>query len=754
MEVMAKMLFDDKDFKKGIKNTERSTKTFSEKLKSGFKGLTKMAAKAAVGAAAAGGVAFVKLIKDSTQAYAEYEQLVGGVQKIFDEANITKIMEDANNAYKNLNMSASEYLATINQTGASFAQTMGDQKGYDVAKKGMQAIADYASGTGRNLEELNEKYSLITRSTSSYQSIADQFSGILPATSAAFLEQAQAAGYLSDSYTSLTEVPINEYQEAVTNMLEKGVKDMGLWGNTAAESTKTVTGSLAMMKAAWKNLVTGLSDPDADIGQLINNFVVSAEAAAKNLIPVIKNALTGVAQLITGLAPIIIAELPEIINVLTNEIPPLIMAIGQAILDNADALGQAAVGLFLALNDGLYQVLPVLIEAVPVLIHALIDGFIQNSDLMAKCGEDLIKGLVIGLINAAKVLVKNIYNDVVKPMIDAFKDALGIASPSKVMMEIGKDVILGLVKGIANKVKDIVKAVKNIAKTIKDKFLEVVQKAYEWGANLIERVKTGIQNKVNAVKQAVQKIAETIKAKMLEIVKNALAWGQNIISNFAAPLRNGIATIGGIAASIASTVVSKFSGIASSVRAKGADVSSAFAGGLKAGKTVIDKTVSSITTAVNKLASSNFNSYGWGRDLIVNMAEGIRRAMISNLSSAVANAASMIRSNLHHTHPEVGPLADDYTWMPDMMQLFAQGIRDNAHLITDAADDAFDLHDIVTGGVGSARVSTAIPSERRMLTFEDAVEAFKVALSEVVVELDDDEVGSFVRKTIVRAVPV
>ena len=131
-----------------------------------------------------------------------FEQLSGGVEKIFDQANTQQIFADAQNAYKDLNMSANEYLDSINQVGATFAQTMGDQRGYDTARQGMLAIADYASGTGRNLDELNEKYKLITRSSASYQSIADQFAGILPQTSADFLSQAQAAGYLSTAYTS------------------------------------------------------------------------------------------------------------------------------------------------------------------------------------------------------------------------------------------------------------------------------------------------------------------------------------------------------------------------------------------------------------------------------------------------------------------------------------------------------------------------------------------------------------------------
>lgn len=238
--------------------------------------VSKLAGAAKTAAKALAGLWAVKKVVDfgkaAFDAYSEFEQLAGGAEKIFDEIDQSKILNDANGAWKTLNMSANDYLAAINQTGAMFAQTMGDEAGYETAKKGMQAISDYATGTGRDINELNDKFGAITRSTSSYQSIADQFAGILPATSADFLEQAQAAGLLSDSYKKLTDVPVAEYQQAVSGMLEKGVADLGLAGNTAKEALSTISGSVLATKSAWQNLVTEFGKPDADIGARISDM--------------------------------------------------------------------------------------------------------------------------------------------------------------------------------------------------------------------------------------------------------------------------------------------------------------------------------------------------------------------------------------------------------------------------------------------------------------------------------------------------
>jgi len=287
-------------------------------LKKGFN----LAVKAAVAGSTAAAAGISAVTVAAIKGFSEYEQLAGGAQKIFDQMDFGTIAADAQQAYKTMGMSANEYMESINQTGAAFAATMGDQKGYDTAKRGMQAIADYASGTGRSVDELNEKYSMITRSTSSYQSIADQFSGILPATSQGFLEQAQAAGLLSGEYTSLTEVPIAEYQQAVTGMLEKGTESLGLMGNTAREATETISGSISMLKSSWSNFVTELGKDDADIEARTGELVDSVIAVAENVIPraveIVGKVMTQVPAALAAHAPQLMEAVTQLLDGVTN----------------------------------------------------------------------------------------------------------------------------------------------------------------------------------------------------------------------------------------------------------------------------------------------------------------------------------------------------------------------------------------------------------------------------------------------------
>lgn len=355
------------------------------------------------------GGAIGKVLKDTIQEGSAFEQLKGGVQKIFDEANQSQIFEDAKNAYKELNMSANEYLESINAVGATFASTMGDQKGYDVARKGMQAISDYASGTGRDINELNEKYKLITRSTSSYQSIADQFSGILPATSKDFLAAAQSAGLLDASYTKLTDVPLPEYQAAVTAMLGEGVDALGLTGNTAKEAADTLSGSFLAMKGAVSNFMAQLVMGE-DLTGTLDGVFDSVLAFGKNLVKAFGN---------------ILLNLPDALGHLGDLIIEKITAMGD------DSSIPEAAGTFIkSFAVGLITNLPKLLAAIAGLAGVMVSTLVKTlggllkpaiTAIATKFGA--IKGALTSKASAAVSAVKAKFAAVKSAIIQPFETA-------------------------------------------------------------------------------------------------------------------------------------------------------------------------------------------------------------------------------------------------------------------------------------------------------------------------------------------
>ena len=415
-----------KDTGEKAEKSGKSLSNFASKLGKGLATAAKIGT-AAVGAAATG---IVALTKSAVEGFAEYEQLAGGAQKIFDQMDYSKIEQDAQNAYKTMNISASEYLATMNDVGATFAATMGDEAGYNAAKTGLQAIADYASGTGKSVDVLSEKFTMITRSTSSYQSIADQFSGILPATSKDFLAQAQAAGILSDSYTELTQVPIAEYQQAVSQMLEKGVEDLGLAGNTAAETANTISGSLNAAKAAWSNLIVGIADENANFEELVNNFVETLVGnengeggVINNILPRVEIAMEGAGKLVEALIPVIIDKVPTIIN----EWLPKILNSGISIIKS--------------ILDGMVQNQGDIVSGVVTTVLTLSNSFVDNLPELVVTGVMLIGQIAAGLIQGLPEIWAKI-PEIIVEIWNAFADN------ADVFLEIGKSIVVGIWEGI------------------------------------------------------------------------------------------------------------------------------------------------------------------------------------------------------------------------------------------------------------------------------------------------------------------
>lgn len=549
--------------KKGGDESEKSESKVKKMASALGKG-AETVAKAGGAAMAVAGAAIGKVLFDSVTKYADFEQLRDGTRKIFSNIDYSAIEADANEAYINLNMSASQYLESINRVGAAFKANMGDEKAYEVAKQGMTAIADYASGTGANVAELNEKYAMITRSTSSYQSIADQFSGILPQTSKDFLAQAQAAGLLSTKYEELTQVPVAEYQEAVTAMLEKGVAAAGFAKNAANESMNTLSGSLNMTKAAWENFVTGLSDSEADVSQLVTSLITSAGAVVNNIVPVITQALSGIGQTVTELAPALTKGLAGMISdVLPGAVEAalgLISALADALIENAGAIidaGFEILNLFVnylqdpsgllklldaslviigTLADNLVQSLPTLIPAIIEIMLTIAEKLMAPDTLLmlVDAAIEILLALADGIINSldiiiskAPIIVKSLVSAIIQAaprMLDAAFKLLGklgegIRQGLTALVTIGKSIVEGIWRGISSGlgwIKGKIRGwVGNVMSFIKGLF--GIHSPSKWaetviGKNLALGMAVGITSNADEVEDALSGLADGVKS--------------------------------------------------------------------------------------------------------------------------------------------------------------------------------------------------------------------------------------------------
>ncbi len=488
------LTFDGKTLENSQKKVETQTKTWATKLGSS----AKFAGKAIAGGLAVGATAIGALGAASVNAYKDFEQLAGGMQKIFDEIDYNEIAADAQNAYKTMNISARQYMEQIAGVGATFAQTMGDQKGYETAKAGMQTLSDYASGTGKSVDTLMEKYQAITRSTSSYLSIADQFAGLLPQTTDGFLKQAQASGYLSEEYTKLSQVPVAEYQEALTQMLGDGVDQMGLTGNAAKETATTISGSINATKAAFDNLLAGLTDSDADLDGLIDDLLESAGYMVDNLSGAFEHAFVGIGKLIEKGLPKLLDKIP---GILERTIPSLLdsaVSLFNTIMTRLPEILQTLINLTA-------QIVQQLLAQLPTLLKSIIDGIMgviltltkpENIRLIIQAGIQLLMALVQAIpqiIQALSVALPELIANIIAFLTD----------PNTILMLIDASVqlFLALVKAVPQILGALFQAFGNLFRSLWEKLQGTFS---EFVGKFGETVKGIFKNAINGILQFIE----------------------------------------------------------------------------------------------------------------------------------------------------------------------------------------------------------------------------------------------------------
>ena len=154
-DLYAKIALDTGDYEKGLEDASEKTSSFSDKLKTGLATAAKVGA-AAIGAASIG---IAALTKSSIDGYAEYEQLVGGVETLFKQSSDV-VQQYAANAYKTAGMSANEYMETVTSFSASLLQSLGGdtEAASKYADMAVTDMSDNANKMGTSMESIQNAY--------------------------------------------------------------------------------------------------------------------------------------------------------------------------------------------------------------------------------------------------------------------------------------------------------------------------------------------------------------------------------------------------------------------------------------------------------------------------------------------------------------------------------------------------------------------------------------------------------------------
>jgi phage-related protein/uncharacterized protein YukE len=464
-----------------------------EKLGSVLKGVG-----AAMGAVAlAAGAAALKLGKEVISAYADFEQLVGGVDTLFGDASQT-VQNYAANAFKTAGMSANEYMETVTGFSASLIQSLGGDtaKAAEVADMAITDMADNANKMGTDLSAIQtayqgfakQNYTMLDNLKLGYGGTKSEMERLL-----ADAEKISGIKYDLSSFSDLTEA-IHVIQT-----------EMGITGTTAKEATETISGSMAGMQSAIDNLMAGLGNADADIEMLIGNVVEAFGHVVDNVVPVIENivkalppALDGILRAIGDLLPTLLSTVvdlfTQVLETLLSLLPELIPAAVDAVLtivgaliDNLPLLIDAAVQLITALVMGLGSALPELIPAAVEAIITIVQGLLDSMDQILEAAFAIIQGLAEGLLNALPELIDAL-PEIIMTIIDFITDNLPL------ILEMGIELTVQLAFGLIKAIPQLVARLPEIVAAIVTGLGKAVGAVFEIGRNIVTGLWEGIKS--------------------------------------------------------------------------------------------------------------------------------------------------------------------------------------------------------------------------------------------------------------------
>lgn len=525
---------------------------FGSTIKKGFA----LAAKAGIATISAASAGIGAIVKSSASAYADYEQNIGGVETLFKD-NADTIVKYASEAYKTAGISANDYMQNVTSFSASLLQGLGGDtaQAAEIANEAMVDMSDNANKFGTDISSIQNAYQGFAKQN---YTMLDNLKLGYGGTQSEMARLINDSGVLGDSI-KVNEKTVNSVSfDKMIEAIHKVQTDLDITGTTSKEAATTVSGSLGSVKAAWANLMAGMGDKNADLKNLIKEMVSTVKTFAKNILPVIKQALSGVTTLISELAPDIAAELPQLVSDLLPQLieagTQIFQALVKGISDNIGTITQAAITAITTIATALIQntgplvqalatiittiaqalptILPDLTEAIKQQMPLILQAILDSLPAIIECATQIIVTIAETLANNINLIV-----DGAVKIIDTLAMSLSDSDTAKKLTEAAFKIVFTLTKEIVKNLPDIlasgiliaVEIVKGIAQGMVDFFAPVSDALSdmlidltdwfsrkwndfkEWGSDMIQAFIDGIKEKWQSLKDTVCDVASSVK---------------------------------------------------------------------------------------------------------------------------------------------------------------------------------------------------------------------------------------------------
>lgn len=572
--IVLNMNLNASGFARGIKSVIGSVKNMNESMKdatnsaskmsSVMKGIGSSAIKVGKGLAVAGAAAataVTALVSKSVGAFSDYEQLTGGVETLFGAGGRSveeyaqsvgksvsdiqgkydslmsaqnAVLENANKAYMTAGMSANEYMDTVTGFSASLISSLGGDtnKAADYANSALVDMSDNANKMGTDMESIKN----------AYQGFAKQNYTMLDNLKLGYGGTQEEMKRLLSDAEKLTgqRYDISSFAD-ITQAIHAIQTQMDITGTTAKEASTTISGSWGSLKAAFQNVLVGLTTGGDMFDQSLDALINTAVTFGQNIIPAIKGALSGVGYLIEGLAPVIGETIPPLINdlapTLANSAVSLISSLVNGLTQNATQFSECLSNMIIVAVAGISTVVPQLLDAASKIVSNLMQGLTNSMPQIVNGAVTLVEGLVNGLVNnipllimGAVQLVASLANGLIANLpriIDAGVNLItGIVSASYSMMpqiiQNGMQLVVNLAVGLIRAIPQLIAALPRITGAILKGFKSV--NWFDLGLQLIKSIWEGIKSigseMWNGVKEKTSELWGGVKNVVSEKLNN------------------------------------------------------------------------------------------------------------------------------------------------------------------------------------------------------------------------------------------
>ena len=423
-----------------------------------------------------------------------------------------------------------------------------------------------------------------------------------------------------------------------------------LFGNSASELGPLLATS-AQETAAMRKRVR-------DLGGVMSDEAVAASAAYQDSPQDLQTALEGLKRrLVSGFMPALTKMMDGLTALFTGDKKGM-KSLSQGIEEFADKLTEAIPSFVEIATEVILQVGEAVTRNLPKLVDSAVKGIIMLLKGIIAQTPTVLKMLVTAIIELIKSIGEELPTLVpaIVDMVLEIVDYLTQPDTAEMLTEAVIKLVLALVEGLIRALPRIIAAIPGIIMNIIQSVLRTAPQFLEAGEELLGNLGEGLASAADSVLKSLDSFFENIWEGFKSLIDSAASWGKALLAKYKDGIIQGVRTVLDTIKTIGTRIWEGF-------------------------KSLID-------SAVN-----------WGRDLLRNFLNGLKSGW-EKVKGWFTGALDWIRGVLHFSEPDFGPLSDFHNWAPDMMKLFAQGIRDNTGLVKDAALSAFDFMPDVAASAG------------------------------------------------------